>query len=68
MEERGETGERSRTGLIKGKKKNECGVGAGKRTIINKDKIKITLMLIPLESLEQIIKYIISEVLGKWGP
>lgn len=38
MEERGGTKERSRTGLIKGKKKNECGVGAGKRTIVNKNK------------------------------
>lgn len=42
---------------------NECGLGIEERRMVNRDKKYI--MLIPMKSLEQMIKYIISEVLGK---
>lgn len=42
---------------------NECGLGVEERRMVNRDKKYI--MLIPMKSLEQMIKYIISEVLGK---
>lgn len=61
---RRETRERGGTGHIK-TKKTKCGVGIGERRIIDRDMKEITLMLIPMKSLEEIIKYVISEVLGK---
>lgn len=37
----------------------------GERRIVDRDMKEITLTLIPMKSLEEIIKYTISEVLGK---
>lgn len=62
---RRETRERGRTGHIKTKKKTKCGVGIGERRIVDRDMKEINLTLIPMKNLEEIIKYTVSEVLGK---
>lgn len=39
--------------------------GDGERRIVDRDQKEMTLVLIPVKILEQRIKYIISEILGK---
>lgn len=60
---RRETRDRGGTGHIETKTK--CGVGIGERRIVDRDMKEITLTLIPMKRLEEIIKYTVSEVLGK---
>lgn len=62
---RRKTRERGGTGHIKTKKKTKCGVGIGERRIVDIDMKEITLTLMPMKSLGEIIKYTVSEVLGK---
>lgn len=59
--------EGGRSGPIK-KKKKKCGLEVGARRLVDQDTEEITSMLIPVKILEQIIRHIVSKIVGKWGP
>lgn len=40
----------------------------GARRLVDQDTEEITSMLIPVKILEQIIRHIVSKIVGKWGP
>lgn len=63
LEKRRRARGKRRTWTDKRENENECGGGGGKKKIV--DKIEIIQMSIPVKMLEQIIKYIISEILAK---